>query len=319
MPYVSRRDLFVCAAGAAAFGLSRPIRFIGAAEAQVSPPPIKSYKIGAIDMMAVYDGGFIRNHDPGFIKNASVDDAKKALAASGMETENMPWPFVVPVAKAGGKVILFDAGTGGQIPGNTGLMWKSLEGANIKPENVDLILISHFHPDHIFGLMTKDENKPVFPKAQLVMPDVEYNWWTDPAITAKLPEARQGLVKRIQAVFPGWKDRIRLVGDNVEVAPGIRSVFAPGHTPGHTAWHVSSGNSQLMIMADTATLPALFVRNPGWHANFDQDAAVAEASRRKLFDRAVADKMMITGYHFPMPAVGTVVKDGAGYVFTPVA
>src|SRR5262245_22917433 len=243
MYHISRRDLIVTADGAAAaFGLSAPIRFLGAAEAQTAPAPLKAYKVGSIEMMAVYDGVWEKPHDPAFIKNASVDDTKKALAAGGLTTEFVPIPFVVPVAKTGGKVILFDAGTGGQLSPKAGLMMKTLEGAGIKPDQVDMILISHFHPDHIFGLMTKDENKPIFPKAQLVASETEYNWWTEAGLVDKVPEARKGLVKRIQAVFPGWKDRIKLIGDNAEVAPGIRSIAAHGHTQGHTAWHVSSGN-----------------------------------------------------------------------------
>jgi glyoxylase-like metal-dependent hydrolase (beta-lactamase superfamily II) len=95
-------------------------------------------------------------------------------------------------------------------------------------------------------------------------------------------------------------------------------VNAPGHTPGHRAFHLSSGSSQLMVSNDTAYVPALVVANPGWHGQYDQDAALAEASRRKLLDRVIADKVMICGYHFPFPGAGTIAKDGAGYALTVV-
>jgi glyoxylase-like metal-dependent hydrolase (beta-lactamase superfamily II) len=163
--------------------------------------------------------------------------------------------------------------------------------------------------------MEKDTNKPVFPNAELIISDVEYKFWTDPAVIDRLPEARKGLARRIQAVFPGWKN-IRQVAGEPEVAPGIRFVSAPGHTPGHRAFHLSSGSKELMISNDTAYVPALVVANPGWHGQYDQDANLAEASRRRLLDRVIADKIMICGYHFPFPGAGTIAKDGAGYTLT---
>jgi glyoxylase-like metal-dependent hydrolase (beta-lactamase superfamily II) len=175
-----------------------------------------------------------------------------------------------------------------------------------------------FRPDHIFGLMTKaPENKPVFPNAQIYVPAVEYKFWMDSAIIEKLPEARRPLARRIQEMFPLMKDKVRLFESDQEVLAGIRSIDAPGHTPGHTAFHVTSGKNQLIILSDTTSIPALFARNPGWQAVIDQDAAMAEATRRKLLDRAVADKATVAGYHFPFPAVGTLAKDGGGYAFMP--
>src|SRR5437870_1418577 len=188
----------------------------------------------------------------------------------------------------------------------------NMKAAGIDPAKIETILISHCHPDHIFGLMEKDTNKPLYPNAELIISDVEYKFWTDPAVIDRLPEARKGLARRIQAVFPTWKN-IRQVEGEPEVAPGIRFVSAPGHTPGHRAFHLASGGSQLMISNDTAYVPALVVANPGWHGLYDQDAALAETSRRKLLERVIADKVMICGYHFPFPGAGTISKDGAGY------
>ncbi|MBV8840873.1 MAG: MBL fold metallo-hydrolase, partial [Alphaproteobacteria bacterium] len=162
------------------------------------------------------------------------------------------------------------------------------------------------------GLMAKDTNAPVFPNAEIVVSDVEYKFWTDPNVFDKLNEARKPLAKRIQAVFPTWKN-IKQVSGEPEVAPGIRFVMAPGHTPGHRAFHLASGSDQLMISNDTAYVPALVVANPGWHGQYDQDAPTAEATRRKILDRVIADKIPICGYHFPFPGAGTIRKDGSGY------
>lgn len=322
---INRRNLVLSAAGAAAtFGLARHVTLIDAAHAQKAPDAgkgFKHFKVGDVQMTTLYDGIVDRPNAAGLIKNASVDDVKGALKASGLPEDNVPNPFNVPLARVGGKTILFDAGTGGQVAPTAGQMTENMKGAGIDPASVTTVLISHFHPDHISGLMAKDTNAPVYPKAEIVMPEAEYNWWTDAGVFSKLPEARHGLAKRIQSVFPGWKDKgqIRLVGDNVEVAPGIRSIHAPGHTPGHMAWHVSSGNQQLLVLADVVTYNPVFLRNPGWHAAFDADGALAEQHRRKLIDRAIADRMMVTAYHFVFPAAGTLAKDGAGYAFSSVA
>jgi glyoxylase-like metal-dependent hydrolase (beta-lactamase superfamily II) len=144
----------------------------------------------------------------------------------------------------------------------------------------------------------------------------EYKFWTDPAVIEKLPEARRPLAKRIQATFPNWKN-IRQVDGEVDVAPGVRTISAPGHTPGHTAFHIASGNAQMIYSGDTFYLPEFSMKTPQWHGVFDQDGPTAEASRRKLADRLVADKILVSGYHFPWPGAGTVSKDGAGYALAP--
>lgn len=317
----SRRKVVLSAATtAAAFGLDRSLALVSPANAQ-APATFKHFKVGDIQMTILNDGIVDRANAPGFVKNASVDDVKGALTASGLPDNNVPNLFNVPVARVGGKTILFDAGTGGQVAPTAGSMGTNMTAAGIDPAKVDMVLVSHFHPDHISGLMAKDTNAAIYPKAQIVMPEIEYNWWTDAGVFSKLPEARHGLARRIQAVFPAWKNagQIKLVGDDVEVATGIRTIHAPGHTPGHMAFHVSSGRDQLLVLADVVTYNPVFLRNPGWHASFDTDGAVAETHRRKLLDRAIADKMMVTAYHFVFPAAGTIAKDGAGYTFNPVA
>ncbi len=319
---LSRRDALLSAAvTAATFGLNGPLSFVGSAKAQTTGAGFKHFKVGDIQMTILRDGIVERKNETGFVKNASVEDVKGALRAAKLAEESVPNPFNVPLARIGGRTILFDAGTGGQIAPTAGQMGENMKAAGIDPASVDLVLISHFHPDHISGLMTKDTNAPVYAKAQVVMPEAEYNWWTDAGVFSKLPEARHGLARRIQAVFPDWKDKgqIRLVGNDVEVAPGVRTISAPGHTPGHMAFHVSSGRDQLLVLADVVTYDPVFLCNPSWHGSFDADGAMAEANRRKLLERAIADKMMVTAYHFVFPAAGTLSKDGTGYACTAVA
>jgi len=314
---LSRRDFVVSAGLAVALGLDGRLA-ISPAFAQKTADPAKgfvTYRVGGADVTALYDGIWEKPHDPAFIANASVDDVKGAMTKAGLPADFVSIPFTVVVVRNGGKTVLCDSGTGGQVQPTAGKMMANMKAAGIDPATIDTILISHCHPDHIFGLMEKDTNKPVFPNAEIVISDVEYKFWTDPAVIDRLPEARKGLARRIQAVFPTWKN-IRQVSGEPEVAPGIRFVSAPGHTPGHRAFHLASGASELMISNDTAYVPALVVANPGWHGQYDQDAAAAEASRRKLLDRVIADKIMICGYHFPFPGAGTVAKDGAGYALS---
>jgi len=314
---LSRRDFVVSTGLAVALGLDGRLA-ISPAFAQKTADPAKgfvTYRVGGADVTALYDGIWEKPHDPAFIANASVDDVKGAMTKAGLPADFVSIPFTVVVVRNGGKTVLCDSGTGGQVQPTAGKMMANMKAAGIDPATIDTILISHCHPDHIFGLMEKDTNKPVFSNAEIVISDVEYKFWTDPAVIDRLPEARKGLARRIQAVFPTWKN-IRQVSGEPEVAPGIRFVSAPGHTPGHRAFHLASGASELMISNDTAYVPALVVANPGWHGQYDQDAATAEASRRKLLDRVIADKVMICGYHFPFPGAGTVAKDGAGYALS---
>lgn len=318
---MTRRELIISSAAATAvLGLNGRVAFLGTAHAQKAMEQgFHRYKVGDIEITALYDGVWEKGHDPGFIKDVTVDQTKAALAAAGLPSEVVPIPFTPSAVKTGGKIVLFDTGTGsGQTGGpKAGTFMKHLAAAGIEAGAVSVILISHFHADHIFGLMTKaPENKPVFPNAEIYVPAVEYKFWMDPAIE-RLPEGRRPLARRVQEIFPLLKAKVHQFEGDKELVPGVRPIFAPGHTPGHTAFHVSSGKDQLIMLVDTTNIPALFVRNPGWHAVFDQDAATAEATRRKLLDRVVADKVTITGYHFPFPAVGTIARDGSGYAFKP--
>ncbi|CAN7200966.1 MBL fold metallo-hydrolase [Bosea sp. LjRoot9] len=324
---VSRRSVFMTAAGAASvFGLSRPIELIGSALAQNAagtPKAFHKFKVGDIEVTTVYDGLWEKPHAPNFAKNASLDEVKAALIAGGLTDAYVPVPFTVTIVKVGGRTIMFDSGTGGQFPpagqGKAGLLLESnLKAAGIDPASITTILVTHYHPDHIWGLMAKETNAQIYPNAEIIVPASEHKFWTDASVFTKLPEAAHGLPKRIQATLPTWKN-VRLVEDNVEVVPGIRSVGTNGHTPGHTSYIVSSGAQQLFVTGDVTNIPALNMRHPGMNLVLDTDSAMAEASRRRIFERAVAEKAVLTGYHWGIPGAGTIAKDGAGYALVSVA
>jgi glyoxylase-like metal-dependent hydrolase (beta-lactamase superfamily II) len=319
---MSRRHVLASAAVAAAFGLNKPLALLGPAYADTPLEPTTGfykYKVGDIDVTAVYDGIWRKPHDPAFIKNASVEDTKAALAKAGLTTEFMPIPLTVIVLKIGDKMIMVDSGSGvGQWQANATNLPANMKAAGIDKSQISTILVSHFHPDHVWGLMEKGTNAAVFPNAELVVNGAEYKWWTDPSRLDKLAPGRKAAGKRIADVFPTWNNW-KQVEDNAEVAPGVRLLAAYGHTPGHSAFLVSSGKEQLMVSNDTMYVPALLAPHPDWEGVYDQDGPMAVATRRKLVDRVIADKMMICGAHFPFPGAGAFVKDGGAYAFTPVA
>jgi glyoxylase-like metal-dependent hydrolase (beta-lactamase superfamily II) len=314
---VSRRDLIVGAAGAyAAFGLDRPIAFIGAAQAQTTPaaPGFKSYKVGDVEVVSLYDGVWEKPHDENFIKGANVEQTKAALKAGGLTDAFVPIPFTIMAVKTPGGVVLIDSGTGGQTGGpKAGLAMQSMQAAGIDPKSVKTIVVSHFHGDHIFGLKQKDGTDQVFPNAEIIVPAAEYKWWTQPADS--IPQPRRGNAQLVQTTLAQWKN-VKQVDGEADVAPGIRAIPAFGHTQGHTAYLISSGGKQLLVSGDATNIYTLFAKHPDWAAAFDHVPDLAVETRKKLFDRAIADKMMVAGYHWGLPNVGTLAKDGGGYAFT---
>jgi glyoxylase-like metal-dependent hydrolase (beta-lactamase superfamily II) len=315
---ISRRDLIVGAAGAyAAFGLDRPIAFIGAAQAQTTPaaPGFKSYKVGDLEVISLYDGVWEKPHDENFIKGANVEQTKAALKAGGLPEAFVSIPFTIMAVKSPSGVVLIDSATGGQTGGpKAGLMMQSMQAAGIDPKSVKTIVISHFHGDHIFGLKQKDGTAQVFPDAEIIVPAAELKWWTQPIDS--IPQPRRGNAQLVQSTVGTWKN-VKAVDGEADVAPGIRAIPAFGHTQGHTAHLISSGGKQLLVSGDVTNIYSLFAKNPDWQAQFDHVPDLAVETRKKLFDRAIADKLMVAGYHWGLPNVGTIAKDGNGYAFSP--
>ena len=317
---LSRRSVLASAVAMSAFGLAKPIAFTQPAYAETPLEPtvgFYKYKVGSIEVTAIYDGIWRKPHDPTFIKGVSVDETKAALAKAGLTTEFVPIPLTVIVLKIDDRHIMVDAGSGvGQWQANAINLPGNMKAAGIDRSQIDTILISHFHPDHVWGLMEKGTNAAVFPNAELVVNSNEYQFWTEPGRVEKLPEGRRAAGKRIADVFPTWKNW-KLAEAGMEVAPGIKILDAYGHTPGHSIFLVASGNDQLMVSNDTMYVPGILAPHPEWQGAYDMDGPMAVTTRRRLIDQVIADKMMICGAHFPFPGAGAFTKDGNAYAFAP--
>ena len=327
---MTRRSFVISAAAAgAAFGLKGPLEvFSSAAHAQGSNPigapqalvdqGFAKFKVGSIEVITVYDGHWEKAHDEKFVRNATLDETKAALKKGGVADAFVPIPFTVTIVRIGGRTIMFDSSTGGQVAPTAGrFVAKNLAAAGIQSSDISTVVVTHFHTDHIWGLMAKETNAQVYPNAEIIVPEPEYKHWTAPELIEKVPEGARGNIRRIQATLPTWKN-LKQAAVGTEVISGVRSIATPGHTPGHTSYVVSSGSDSLIVTGDVTNIPALNLANPGWHLVFDGNPTLAEEGRRKLFDQAIADKSVLTGYHWGMPGAGTLEKDGGGYALVPV-
>jgi glyoxylase-like metal-dependent hydrolase (beta-lactamase superfamily II) len=306
------------AAGTAAAAL------LGAKQASAAAPSsgrqavaIYRYKIGSYELTALHEGTWYRPIDDKFVKNVAWADVQKTLADNFLPADKLPIPFTALVVNTGARLVLIDTGTAGQLaPTATGLD-ASLAAAGIDPKAVDTILISHFHPDHINGIKTK-EGHLVFPNAEINVAAAEWAYWMDDGNLSAASEAARPAFLNVRRIFKDIAKNVKRFEPGGEVAPGITAIPAYGHTPGHTVFAVASGTESMLVLGDVTNHPWLFARNPDWQAIIDVDGTMAADTRRKLLDRAAADRMLVQGYHFPFPASGHIARRGAGYEFVPV-
>ena len=275
------------------------------------------YKIGSYELTALYDGTWFRKIDDKFVKNASGAEVEKALTDSFLQPGIVPTSYTALLVNTGSKLVLLDTGTGGQLGPTTGYMARALAAAGVEPKAIDTIVISHFHPDHINGIKDKDGNK-VFASAEILVPAPEWAFWMDDAQMSAAPESMRTSFLNVRRIFADIAGEVKRFQPGAEVAPGITSIAAYGHTPGHTVFAVASGNQSMLVLGDTTHHPWLFARNPEWQGIFDTDGNMAAATRKRMLDRAAADKMLVQGYHFPFPASGYITRTAKGYDVVPV-
>lgn len=320
---LSRRSLLTgtAAVSAAATAPSLPA-YAATPPAGKQAPGFYRYKVGDYEVTVVTDGANTFPLPDTFVTNVKKDEVNAALAAAYMEKDKMTIPYSPIVINTGSKLVVMDTGTGEanfeRSKGSAGQFHGNLKAAGIDRNAVDLVVISHFHGDHINGLLTPD-NKQAFANAEILVPSVEWKYFMDDGEMNKQTTPRMKEVfANARRVFDALGRKVTPYDPGKEVTPGITAVATYGHTPGHTSYVVASGNSKVYVQADVTNHPALFARNPGWHAFFDQDAAMAEETRRKVYDMLVAEKMLVQGFHYPFPSLAHVEKAGNGYREIPV-
>jgi glyoxylase-like metal-dependent hydrolase (beta-lactamase superfamily II) len=214
------------------------------------------------------------------------------------------------------RLVLVDGGCGAVMGPTLGRLAGNLAAVGVKPEDIDTILVTHLHPDHVGGLVD-GAGQAVFPKAELVVHAADATYWSDDKVLAQAPEGQERqFVELSRATLAAYRDRTRTVTGG-EPVPGITAVPAPGHTPGHTGWLVASGGDALLIWGDIVHLPGLQFAHPEAGMVFDVDGAQAIASRRRIMDMAATDRLRVTGMHMDFPGFGHVVRAGGAYAFVP--
>jgi glyoxylase-like metal-dependent hydrolase (beta-lactamase superfamily II) len=280
------------------------------------------YKVGTHEVTVVTDGVNRFRFPDTFVTGKSRDEVNAEWAKFYGEKDQLVVPYSPIVVNTGSKLVVIDTGTGEanfeRSKGMSGQFHSNLKAAGIQPDQIDTVIISHFHGDHINGLLDKD-NKLAFPKAEVIVPAPEWKYFMDDAEMGKQTTDRmKGVFAGVRRVFDALGRKVTQYEAGKEVAPGITSVLTAGHTPGHMSFVIAQGNSKVFVQSDVTNIP-LFVRNPGWAIMFDQDAQMAEATRRKTYDMASAEKMMVQGFHYPFPALAYIEKSGNGYREVPVA
>ena len=326
MTDLNRRHLLTGAATAGAATALAPFATPSARAAAplagTQAPGFYRYKVGSIEVTVVTDGANTFKFADTHVLNKSRAELNTALEAAYYPKDLMTTPYNPIVVNTGGKLIVFDTGTSEAAfvssKGQTGQFQNNLKAARIDRNAVDTVVISHFHGDHINGLLTPD-NKPAFANAEILVPAVEWKYFMDDGEMSRAPKGRMETVfQNLRRVFDALGRKVTPYDAGKEIAPGVTSVATPGHTPGHTAFVIASGNSKVFVQGDVTHVPWVFARNPGWHAFYDQDGPMAEATRRKVYDMLVAERMPVQGFHYPFPSLGYVEKSGSGYREVPV-
>jgi glyoxylase-like metal-dependent hydrolase (beta-lactamase superfamily II) len=231
--------------------------------------------------------------------NVSAEEFAAVSAANNIPTDQAQFFFTPTVINTGAELVLFDTGL------NSDAITSALAAAGYTPDQVDVVVLTHMHGDHIGGLM--GESGATFPNARYVTASAEYDHWA--------AAGNEGFDSKMRPLA----EKTEMMGDGASVASGITAMSAAGHTPGHTAYMIESGGKSLVIAADFANHYVWSLGYPDWEVTFDMDKAQAAATRRKVLGMLAADKVPFIGYHMPFPAVGYVETRGDGFQYVPAS
>lgn len=281
-------------AGAQALGLSR-------------------IKIGTIEVTAISDG--FLDIDLKLFSGADEAAQRKLLADSFRPFGPHRSSVNAYVVNNGDRLALIDTGTIKGFAPTLARLHVALAGAGFDPGAFDAVILTHMHPDHAGGLT--GETGALFPNAELVVHEKEYGFWTDEGLLSRAPDGFKPFVEIAQRMAKPYAAKVRRFKGGDEVLPGMTAVDLFGHTPGHSGFRISSGANQLLVWGDIIHGAALQFADPKITIGFDSDQEAARATRLKLLDQVVADRLLVAGAHLDFPGYGFVAKHNTGYVFAP--
>lgn len=286
---------------------------------------IYRFKVGDFECMAVSDGT-LTYAPPIFpppvaflFANAPKELLDRALSEHSIQPEQWrAWvsPYICVTVNTGRHRVLVDTGADGLDP-NTGRLLRNLQAEGIGPGDIDTVILTHGHPDHIGG-NTDAKGKPTFRKARYVMWKDEWNFWTSEQAEDKLDEhVREVLLAFARNNLPPIQRQLDLIQHEAEIVPGIRAVAAPGHTPGHMALAISSKGEQLLCISDTFLHP-IHIEHPEWHAAIDMAPEKLMNTRHLLLKKVATEKALMLAFHFPFPGLGHIVQKEEGWRWQPL-
>jgi len=269
---------------------------------------IFSVKLGDSKVYLLSEGQ--RNGNTGLLIGATPE-----ITGKYAPNDSFPMATNAFLWQVDGKNILFDTGYGREL-------FNNLQFLNVKPEDIDAIFITHEHGDHIGGLLR--DGQAAFPKATLYISQQEYNYWTNDSIVNQMPENYRSGFLAAQKTMEAYKDRLHLFEPNAidppynkELCYGIRAIATYGHTPGHIAYLLESGNDKLLIWGDLTHAMAIQMPHPEVALTYDSDPAMAIQSRLAILKYVTDQKVLIAGMHIPYPSIGTIEKADSGFRFVP--
>lgn len=275
------------------------------------------FDIGSFHCICVSDGTMDYPTDA-FVANVPTEEFQQELRTRHRATDHVQSPYTCLVVDTGAHKVLIDTGAG--FAPTNGRLLQNLQAAGIAPDDVDTVILTHGHADHI-GANVDADGKPTFRNARYVMSETEWKFWTGEPDLRAMPideEIKGLLVQAARHGLPPLETQLDLIEGETEILPGIHAIPAPGHTPGHLALLIASGDGQLLHMADTVLHP-LLMEHPDWYPRFDLQHDQAAATKRRILDRAAADRALALAFHFePFPSIGHVVRKGDAWTWQPV-
>lgn len=284
------------------------------AQAPAPLPAAHRFALGDFTITALSDGYL--NLGLELFPSASPPVAESLLARAFLPN-SIPTSVNAYLVTRGDRRMLIDTGTASAMGPTLGHLPEALAAAGVRREEIDTIIVTHLHPDHANGLIALD-GSAAFPAAEIVVANAEFAFWHDDGILSRAPDQMKPYFDMARRSLAPYQGKVRQIAGEVEIAPGIIAVPAPGHTPGHLALRISSGNAGMFLFTDVVHASALQFAHPEWAIAFDVDQEAAITTRKKVLDMVSADSLLVSGMHLPFPGIGHVTREGHAYGYTPV-